>query len=297
MKLKTILQAARLRTLPLSISGILVGSALAYSKFNISIFVLSVLTTVLLQVLSNFANDYGDSIKGVDNNQRVGPTRAVQSGEISLSQMKLLIIFTTIMCLVSIAVLVLTAFSWDSFPYILLFLGLGIASVWAAIKYTIGRTAYGYQGLGDVFVFIFFGWVSVAGNYFLYTHHIDMLVFIPASAIGLLCTSVLNLNNMRDIENDRVMNKRTFVVLTGWHFAKHYHFLLISVAMILMILFSVIKGHTVCQMLYIIAFIPLGLHLWKVKHILTPRFLDTELKKVAISTFLLSVLFFIGQIL
>lgn len=297
MKLKTILQAARLRTLPLSISGILVGSALAYSKFNISIFVLSVLTTVLLQVLSNFANDYGDSIKGVDNNQRVGPTRAVQSGEISLSRMKLLIIFTTIMCLVSIAVLVLTAFSWDSFPYILLFLGLGIASVWAAIKYTIGRTAYGYQGLGDVFVFIFFGWVSVAGNYFLYTHHIDMLVFIPASAIGLLCTSVLNLNNMRDIENDRTMNKRTFVVITGWHFAKCYHFLLISVAMILMILFSVIKGHTVCQMLYIIAFIPLGLHLWKVKHILTPRFLDTELKKVAISTFLLSVLFFIGQIL
>jgi len=202
------IQAARLRTLPLSISGILVGSAYAYyqHKFEWIIFVLALLTTLSFQILSNFANDYGDGIKGTDAN-RIGEKRLVASGEITSAQMKKAIIINGIIAFILAVALIYVAFGQENFVYSLTFLVLGIASIAAAIKYTVGNNAYGYSGFGDVLFFIFFGLVAVIGSNFLYSKSMDIKLFLPAIAIGMLSTAVLNLNNMRDIENDKVAGK------------------------------------------------------------------------------------------
>ena len=215
MDVKSFVKAARLRTLPLSVSGIIVGSFLATNYLNTSvdgfeniqvwsssIFWLAILTTIGFQVLSNFANDYGDGIKGSDKN-RTGEARMVSSGAITPKQMKRAMIITTIITLIIALVLIYVAFGKDNFGYSILFFGLGIASIIAAIKYTVGNSAYGYSGFGDVFVFLFFGLVSVLGSYFLYTKTIDFLLFLPAISVGLLSTAVLNLNNLRDREEDK----------------------------------------------------------------------------------------------
>jgi 1,4-dihydroxy-2-naphthoate octaprenyltransferase len=287
------IQAARLRTLPLSISGILVGSAYAYyqQQFEWIIFVLALLTTLSFQILSNFANDYGDGIKGTDAN-RIGEKRLVASGEITSNQMKQAIIINGIIAFVLAVALIYFAFGQENFVYSITFLVLGIASIAAAIKYTVGNNAYGYSGFGDVFVFIFFGLVSVVGSNFLFAHFIDWKLFLPATAIGLLSVAVLNLNNMRDIENDKIAGKNTLVVKMGLENAKKYHYSLFFISLIVLLVFAKLTSITNLPILIINVFFIN--HIGKIKKANRYEDFEPELKKVALATFALSILIWIS---
>ncbi|MGF1774991.1 1,4-dihydroxy-2-naphthoate polyprenyltransferase [Vibrio wakamikoensis] len=224
------LDAARPKTLPLALVSIITGSALAFSKGEMSwsVALLALLTATLLQILSNLANDYGDAVKGTDNENRLGPMRAIQSGEVTQLEMKKAIILNVVLTVASGLFLVLHAL--ESLQNILAFIGLGVLAIAAAIAYTVGNKPYGYVGLGDISVFIFFGLLGVSGTYFLHTGHLDTLLFLPAIGCGLLAVAVLNVNNMRDIENDSACGKRTVAVRLGERKAKLYHFALLAVA-------------------------------------------------------------------
>ncbi len=286
------IQAARLRTLPLSVSGILVGSFYAMSQaiFNWKIVIFALLTTLGLQILSNFANDYGDGIKGTDNNDRVGPKRAIQSGLISPQAMKRAIIIMAIITLLFAICLIYFSFKNSYLYYSLVFLFLGILAIASAIRYTVGKGAYGYRGYGDLFVFIFFGLVSTFGIYFMFSKTFDWLLLLPATAIGFLSVGVLNLNNMRDEASDAKSNKNTLVVKMGGAWAKKYHFFLVISAMILVLVFAFLNHFNFDQYLFVVAYFPLSSHLITVYKNKKPRLLDPELKKLAISTFILSLL-------
>jgi len=299
LALKKWLRAARLRTLPLSLSGIIVGSFLAASNgfFTIEILLLAMLTTVGFQVISNFANDYGDGVKGTDNENRVGPKRSLQSGEITPKQMLNAIKITGGITLIIALLLIYVSFGRENIFYSILFFLLGISSIGAAIKYTMGKRAYGYHGFGDVFVFAFFGILSVCGTYFLYTHTLSFAIFFPAISVGLLSVGVLNLNNMRDRDSDKESNKNTLVVKIGEEFAKYYHYYLLAAAFMFSFLYTMIHFKTVWQFLFILAFIPIFKHLVVVYKNKDAKKLDPELKKLALSTFLYAVLFGLGLIL
>lgn len=307
MDVKSFVKAARLRTLPLSVSGIIVGSYLGVDDLNsiatgsIKIitwmtptFWLAILTTIGFQVLSNFANDYGDGIKGADKN-RTGEARMVASGAITPKQMKMAMIVTTIITLIIALLLIYIAFGRENFGYSFLFFFLGIASIAAAIKYTVGNAAYGYSGFGDVFVFLFFGLLSVLGSYFLYTKSINFTVFLPAISIGLLSTAVLNLNNLRDQIEDKKNNKNTLVVKLGREKAKKYHYSLIFGALIAALVYVYLNYETLHQLVFLVAFIPLMINVKTVAKNKIPAALDSELKKVALSTFVFAILFGIGN--
>ena len=237
------IHAARLRTLPLSVSGILVGSLLALQNghWNPVVFVLALSTTLLFQILSNLANDLGDTLKGADNANRVGPERAVQSGAISINAMKRAVAITAILSGISAGALIWKGTANLSMNSVYGYIGLAIACVLAAITYTMGKRAYGYFGLGDVFVFIFFGCVSVIGVYPLFADELILELIFPAITIGLLSTAVLNLNNMRDQINDASVGKRTLVVKLGFMNAKTYHLTLVVTAMLSWIAFLIFK--------------------------------------------------------
>lgn len=290
--LKAWLGAARLRTLPLSVSGILVGSFYAFSQGIVNWWILgfALLTTLGLQILSNFANDYGDGIKGTDNDNRIGPARSIQSGAITVSAMRKGIILTSLLTLAAAVTLIYLSFGKDDFAYSLFFFFLGLAAIAAAIKYTVGSSAYGYRGLGDVFVFIFFGLVSVLGCYFLFAKSIDALLVLPAISIGLLSVAVLNLNNMRDRVSDAMSGKNTLVVKMGAQKAKYYHYAIIITALVLILVFAILYGFRPVQYLFIIGYAPFIKHIRTVIKNEVPKELDPELKKVALGTFLLSVL-------
>ena len=296
MKIKSWLEAFRLRTLPLSISGIIMGSFIAKSKgfWDISIFIFALLTTILFQIVSNLANDLGDSLKGTDNENRVGPARTVQKGEISVSQMKIAVFIFSLLSLISAGYLIYISSKGMSQNTIYIFMILALLSVLAAITYTVGKKAYGYYGLGDVFVFVFFGLVSVIGSYTLYSKIFDFVTLFPAITIGLLSTAVLNLNNMRDQVNDKLSNKNTLVVKLGFNRAKFYHFCLIMIALISY--WGYFKFE-LSSLIYVSPFVFLLIHLKKVVQVLDPKDFDPELKKVALSTFFLSLLFAIISIL
>ena len=307
MDVKSYIKAARLRTLPLSISGIILGSYLGNEFVNSllehtirtsiwesSIFWLAIFTTIGFQVLSNYANDYGDGIKGSDKN-RTGEARMVSSGAITPKQMKTAMISTTTITLLIALLLIYVAFGSENFGYSILFFGLGIASIAAAIKYTVGNSAYGYSGFGDIFVFIFFGLLSVVGSYFLYTKMINFEIFLPAFSIGLLSTAVLNLNNLRDREQDKTNNKNTLVVKLGVVRAKKYHYFLIIGALITALIYTFLNFSSIYEFVFLVAFIPLVKNMITVSRNNTPAELDGELKKVALSTFLFAILFGIGQ--
>jgi len=289
---KAWLQAARLRTLPLSVSGILVGSFYAFSQgfINWGILSLALVTTLGLQILSNFANDYGDGIKGTDNEHRIGPQRAIQSGAITVQSMKKGIIITSLLTLIAALVLIYLSFGKENFVYSIIFFFLGLAAIAAAIKYTVGGSAYGYRGLGDLFVFIFFGLVSVIGCYFLFAKNIDALILLPAITVGLLSVAVLNLNNMRDQVSDAMSGKNTLVVKMGAKAAKFYHYSIIIIALGLTLIFAILNHFKPVQFIFLIAYVPFLLHLKTVAKNTVPRELDPELKKVALGTFFLSVL-------
>lgn len=226
------LDAARPKTLPLALVSILTGSVLAYSthQFSFVVALLAFLTATLLQILSNLANDYGDAVKGTDNDNRLGPMRAIQSGAVTQKDMKLAMIINVVLTMVSGLILVMYAL--ESLQSILAFIGLGVLAIIAAIAYTVGNKPYGYVGLGDISVFIFFGLLGVAGTYFLHTGIVAPQLILPAIGCGLLAVAVLNINNMRDIENDAVCGKKTVAVRLGQKRAKQYHFFLLSGAVL-----------------------------------------------------------------
>jgi 1,4-dihydroxy-2-naphthoate octaprenyltransferase len=258
--------------------------------FNWRLFAFAILTTLGLQILSNFANDYGDGVKGTDNEDRVGPKRAIQSGVISPKAMKKAIVITSILTLISAIVLIYLAFRNTNLGYSLFYLGLGILAIASAIRYTVGNSAYGYRGFGDLFVFVFFGLVSTLGVNFLYSKQLDWILILPATAIGLLSVAVLNLNNMRDEASDKKSGKNTIVVKIGVANAKKYHYFLIIGAMVLILIFAILSDFHFDQYLFVLAYIPLTKHLITVSKNKDSRALDPELKKVALSTFALSVL-------
>ncbi|MCT4699482.1 1,4-dihydroxy-2-naphthoate octaprenyltransferase [Tenacibaculum haliotis] len=314
--IKNYIKAARLRTLPLSISGIVVGAFLAnfsvpliqeiefdglldvdfLNEKNYLIFWLAILTTIGFQVLSNFANDYGDGVKGTDDN-REGEARMVSSGAITPKQMKTAMIVTGAITLVIALLLIYVSFGGDNFLYSVIFFLLGVTSIVAAIKYTVGKSAYGYSGFGDIFVFVFFGLLAVVGTYFLYTKSLNLIIFLPAITIGLLSTAVLNLNNMRDRVNDAKVGKNTLVVKIGAKSSKLYHYSLIITSFLFALIFVVLTYYSPMQFLFLIAYIPIVKHFIFVYKNKEEVLLDGELKKVALSTFLFAILFGLGNIL
>tara|TARA_Y100000589_G_C27164175_1_gene634067 strand:+ start:991 stop:1893 length:903 start_codon:yes stop_codon:yes gene_type:complete len=293
------LNAFRLRTLPLAFSAVITGTALAVDlgMFDWIIFTLALTTTLFLQILSNLANDYGDAEKGTDNENRIGPKRSIQSGVISMTQMKKAIVFFICLSLCSGLFLVLYATRMISFWYPLIFIMVGVFSIIAAIKYTAGKGAYGYKGLGDIFVFVFFGLVGVIGNAVLQVHCFNFNMILPAISIGCFSAAVLNLNNMRDWKNDKDSKKNTLVVKVGLLKAKRYHFIILIIGMTSSIAYALQQKFKLIDLIFILAFIPILLHLKTINKIInTPAQFDPELKKVALSTFLFSIFFLMSTI-
>ncbi|MCE2611983.1 1,4-dihydroxy-2-naphthoate octaprenyltransferase [Flavobacteriaceae bacterium D16] len=292
-KFKAWVSAARLRTLPLSISGILVGTAIANSKGfqDNTIFVLALLTTLGFQITSNFANDYGDGIKGTDNDQRVGPARALQSGSLTKKELEYGIGISILLSLLLAGYLLNWAFGLASLEYLIVFGLLALLSIWAAVRYTVGNKAYGYSGLGDLFVFLFFGLLGVLGTMFLFTKQVGPIDFLPAITIGCLSTAVLNLNNLRDHAGDSLAGKRTLVVKIGFDKGRYYHVLLILTALVTLLIYD-LRFEDWTAYLNLLVFIPLGVHLNKVLRVVDPKQLDPELKKLALSTFALALIFY-----
>lgn len=291
------INAARLRTLPLSISGVLVGTGLAnyYGKSDILIFMLSLFTTIGFQVTSNFANDYGDGVRGTDNDDRIGPKRALQSGILTRKALKNGILISVVIDAILVISLIYVAFGPQNLLFSILFMILGAASIWAALKYTIGASAYGYKGLGDVFVLLFFGWVAVLGSMFLYTKFLTPWSLLPATAMGLLSVGVLNLNNLRDFISDKKAGKNTLVVYLGFAKGKVYHYFLLILAFICIAIFLYLnfEGRPISY-LPLLAFVPIFFHLQRIYRTNKPELIDPELKKLALSTFLLAVLMYIN---
>lgn len=263
---------------------------MSQGMFNWNIVVFALLTTLGLQILSNFANDYGDGVKGTDNQDRVGPMRAIQSGVISPAAMKKAMVLTSAITLLFAVLLIYFAFKDHYLLYSFIFFVLGILAIASAIRYTVGKGAYGYRGFGDLFVFVFFGLVSTFGVYFMFSKNIDWLLLLPATAIGFLSVGVLNLNNMRDEESDKKSGKLTLVVKMGGTVAKKYHYFLVISAMVLVVVFAVLNDFHFDQYIFVVAYFPMIGHLITVYKNQNPKLLDPELKKLAISTFLLAVL-------
>lgn len=289
------LHAIRLRTLPLALASIFAGSFLAayYDFFRWEILVLAALTTIFLQILSNLSNDYGDTVNGADHADRQGPIRAVQSGLISLSEMKSAMYIFGALSLVSGLLLLYVAV--QSLTLFLIFLGLGLAAIWAAITYTSGSNPYGYAGLGDISVFIFFGLMGVLGTFFLHSLSWDFSVFWIALALGLFSTAVLNINNIRDIESDFSAGKKSIPVRIGKKAAIRYNWLLIVGGNLALIIFAFTNGSWT-SLLALIAMpimISVGLGVQNGKD---SKAIDPYLKKMALSTLLWTILFGVGLV-
>lgn len=270
------------------------GAFLAANAFAFSwpVFILAITTTLFLQILSNLANDYGDTQNGADNAERVGPKRSVQSGAITAEDMRIAMgIFALLAFGSGIALLIVAFSNWVN---ILLFLVLGLGAIAAAIKYTAGKNPYGYRGMGDIFVFLFFGLVGTAGTYFLFTSHMEPLILLPAISMGCLSTGVLNLNNMRDHIPDQKAGKITMVVRLGFAKAKQYHQALILTAFGAALLYTFAHYQSIWQFAFVLT-APIFLnHLRFVAQTKEPALLDPQLKVLALSTLLFSVLFGLG---
>lgn len=289
------LLAARLRTLPLACSSILLGSGLAASRgaFDGTIMGLSLLTAILLQILSNLANDYGDAVSGADNGERIGPQRAVVSGLITRHQMCLAMGLTALAAVVSGLALLACAFG-EAWQQILTFILLGGAAIVAAITYTVGKTPYGYRGFGDISVFLFFGLLGVLGSYYLFTHTLQWDLLLPATACGLLATAVLNINNVRDIETDAASGKITLAVRLGRNRAIAYHWGLLGAALLATVAFLLTQPASLWPWIFLPAMKPLADAAHTLRQSFDGEVLTGALKKTAISAFLYSLLLSIG---
>jgi 1,4-dihydroxy-2-naphthoate polyprenyltransferase len=287
------LHAIRLRTLPLALSSILMGSFLAVMADSLrwEVLALAALTTFFLQILSNLSNDYGDSVHGADSEHREGPVRAVQSGLIALPEMKRAMILLVLLSLLSgISLLYISFENWKLF---LTFLGLGVAAIVAAITYTSGKKPYGYAGLGDISVFLFFGLLGVCGTFFLHTLSFDPIALLPAASLGMFSTAVLNINNIRDIASDTKAGKKSIPVRIGRQKAVAYNWALIFLGNALLPIFAFSKQEWGC--LLALAVLPLMVNVGRsVSSKTNPRDLDPFLKKMAISTLLWVLAFGVG---
>jgi 1,4-dihydroxy-2-naphthoate polyprenyltransferase len=292
-------EAIRLRTLPLAIASPVLGSffALSENSFRWDVFLLAATTTLLLQILSNLANDYGDFKTGADNSERIGPRRLVQSGIISPQLMKRAVLITILLALVSGLALIFTGTQGDGQMTKLFFILLGFGAIAAAITYTMGKNPYGYKGLGDVFVFLFFGLTGVLGTYYLHTANINLWLVLPAASVGLLSVGVLNLNNLRDYESDKKANKRTMVVLLGSSKAKIYHLLLVSGSLVTGLLYILFNFHSGFQFLFVFIIPMMVNNIMTVFKNPSPIELYPELRKLAIITLLFALSFGLGEIL
>jgi 1,4-dihydroxy-2-naphthoate polyprenyltransferase len=297
--IKSWIDAARPRTLPLALSGIIMGCGLAwyYENINAWVSVLAIITATFIQIFSNFANDYGDSRKGTDNQHRIGPIRTVQSGAISQKEMETGMLIAGGLSFLSGLLLVYLATWESSITAFFTFILLGILSLVAAYYYTAGKKSYGYIGLGDLFVFLFFGLLPVPGIFYLNTGFLPATLFLPAVSIGLFSTGVLNLNNMRDISNDRQSGKITIPVRLGPKKSRYYHQALISGGWMAAVIYTLLQEQSAWQWLYLLT---LPLYLKDVKQITrikNDRELDPYLKRLALSTLAFTLLFITGFIL
>ncbi len=295
---KAWLSAFRLRTLPLALASIGMGSFLAAAQgaFRLSVFGLCVLTTIFLQILSNLANDFGDSIHGADSVGREGPSRAVQSGAISSAAMKRGIMLFVLLSLLSGLLLLYVALGFHTQTF-LFFLILGLLSIVAAIGYTVGGKPYGYIGLGDLSVLLFFGLIGVMGSHYLYSGQLDLLLLLPAMSCGLFSVAVLNVNNIRDIVSDRAAGKLSIPVRIGREKAVVYHWLLIAGGLISALLYSFLSFQSYAQFLFLIAVPLLAKNALAVKKYDSAKALDPYLKQMALSTLLFVLSFGIGLLL
>ena len=290
--------ATRPRTLPLALTSIGMGAFLAFAngKFNGIVTILAMLTTAFLQILSNLANDYGDSIHGADNSQRKGPQRAVQSGAISSVAMRRAMVFSAICAMICGTALVLVAFGWQQLLLVAFFLLLGGAAIWAAINYTAGSNPYGYVGLGDLFVFLFFGLVGVLGSYFIQAHTLSAELVLPAISCGLLAVAVLNVNNIRDIDSDRIAGKYSVPVRFGRKIAQQYHWLLLLLPFAFAALYTVLTYHSAWQFLFLLA-LPLALKNGQIVSQRPSEQLDPMLKQTVLLNLAFLFTFGIGLVL
>ena len=298
MNLKHWIAAARLRTLPLAFSSIILGTCLAAShgSYDSLVFVLCLVTTLCYQILSNYANDYGDGVKGTDDN-RTGEQRAVAAGIISAGQMRKAVILFSILSFIFGTWLSVAATRGLPIYITAIFIVLGILAIISAITYTVGKRAYGYRGFGDVFVLLFFGYVGVLGSYFLQAGTLKWSLILPATAVGFLAMGVLNLNNMRDIITDKENGKRTIPVLIGLKNAKLYQAALVILAIDLAFVYNKIEAQGFWQNLYFISLPILIIGLLKVRKSFEAKDFEPQLKILAISTLLFSLTLGIGQIL
>jgi 1,4-dihydroxy-2-naphthoate polyprenyltransferase len=291
------LEAFRLRTLPLALSCILMGSFLAASAgaFRWDVFLLCILTTIFLQILSNLANDYGDSVHGADSLERKGPARAVQSGAITRGVMLRAVILFVILSFTSGVTLLLIAFASD-WMKIATFLGLGILSIIAAVAYTVGKRPYGYAGLGDISVLIFFGFVGVMGSCYLFTKTWDITQLLPAASCGFFSMAVLNINNIRDIESDKGAGKYSVPVRLGRRRAVIYHWLLLVCGVACATIYTAMNFHFYAQLLFLLT-IPLFIKNGMAVQREPSQKLDPYLKQMALSTLAFVLTFGIGLLL
>lgn len=300
------IKAARLRTLPLSLSGVIMGSFIAkwrlteqHQSWDWAVFALAILVTLFYQILSNYANDYGDALKGTDKVRSAhAESRTVASGKISLSQMKKAVGVMSVISMLATLVLLYVAFLPDYTTSFFIFIGLGVLSVLAAIGYTMGKKPYGYLGLGDIMVFLFFGLLSVCGSYFLFTKTFHWDILLPGTAVGLMSTAVLNLNNMRDSETDRITGKKSLALRMGYKNAMIYEMILLNLPLIILLIFLGLNGFFQAKNYYpfmvMILMFPLSAIRRKILQTKEPTHLDPFLKQVGIITLVMSILLAVG---
>ena len=288
------IEAFRLRTLPLAFASILMGTFVAIfdGYFDAITLLLTILTTLFLQVLSNLANDYGDASSGVDSDARQGPQRMVQSGTITAQSMKRALVVCAILCLVSGLGLLFYVFG-ERWQTILIFLAIGLLAIWAAIKYTVGHNPYGYAGFGDLFVMLFFGLVGVVGTYYMYVGRVEASVWLPALSTGFFAVGVLNVNNIRDIASDEAAGKRSIPVRIGLDKAIIYHQVLLANGLACALLFHLTKDLPWWSWLFMLS-APLMMVNAKAVATIQGKALDPYLRQLAIASLLFAVLFGVG---
>ena len=298
-KLKMWWETARPKTLPLALASIFTGSALGYwanpQDFNGLVMALCLLTTILLQVLSNFANDYGDHQKGSDTEERIGPLRGIQKGAISAKELKWGLILMVVASFLSGSFLI--GIAYENLSDLLAFAGLGILAIVAAITYTVGAKPYGYMGLGDISVLVFFGLLGVGGTYYLQTHSIDSHIILPAIGSGLLASAVLNINNLRDIEQDAKAGKNTLAVRLGAYKGRVYHCILLSVAALCYLAFALATAISWTNYLFVLAMPLLAKHAIFVYHSQQPSELRPMLAQMSMISLLINILFSLGLLI
>ena len=311
------MNATRPRTLPLAVTCVLLGGALAkahglneagLARFT-PVVVGALITVVLLQVLANLANDYGDFTKGTDTAAGRND-RALASGQLTPESMKRAIVMCAIGAFVAGIVTLALAFVPNLLPGTqggtlqgaqMGLLGLlGVAAIVAAMKYTMGNQSYGYQGLGDVYVMLFFGFVGVLGVGLLVSHEVVFPWVLPAVFSGCMSVAVLNLNNLRDHVSDATAGKRTMVVRLGFLGGKRYHLVVLALGWGALLLFF--QGHWAVgtwrgTMWYGLIALVHARHAADVWRCEDPASLDPELKRIALSSFLVALFMFMDQTL